>query len=297
MGHSPAPYVIVGMMSCFGGISRAPLAVMLMVAEMTGSLSIITPAMVAVGISWLIVRQGDDTIYRSQLKSRADAPAQRLLAGLPLLAAIPTARAMAKPRMVVRATRDRNDTKDAMDRAGLNGAPVVDGNGRFEGTVASAALTSSEEHRSVSDLTDAGAPTVSINSRLDVALESLTEAPLSWVPVLDGERRVVGTLAISDVVRAYRAELAASAERVSELGAMAGTALVTIATRSPIVGRTLRQAGLPRGVMITSITRGGNTFVPNGDTEFAAGDHLYVLGQPGDLGVLGEVDPRAAPSA
>ena len=85
MGHSPAPYVIVGMMACFGGISRAPLAVMLMVAEMTGSLSILTPAMVAVGISWLIVRRNDDTIYRSQLKSRADAPAQRILAGLPLL--------------------------------------------------------------------------------------------------------------------------------------------------------------------------------------------------------------------
>ena len=86
MGHDPAPYVIIGMMSCFGGISRAPLAVMLMVAEMTGSLSILTPAMVAVGISWLIVRRNDDTIYRSQLKNRADAPAQRLLAGLPLLA-------------------------------------------------------------------------------------------------------------------------------------------------------------------------------------------------------------------
>ena len=40
MGHDPAPYVIVGMMCCFGSISRAPLAVMLMVAEMTGSLSI-----------------------------------------------------------------------------------------------------------------------------------------------------------------------------------------------------------------------------------------------------------------
>ena len=37
MGHSPAPYVIIGMMSCFGSISRAPLAVMLMVAEMTGT--------------------------------------------------------------------------------------------------------------------------------------------------------------------------------------------------------------------------------------------------------------------
>ena len=74
MGHNPAPYVIVGMMCCFGSISRAPLAVMLMVAEMTGSLSILAPAMIAVGLAWFIVRRSDDTIYRSQLKSRADAP-------------------------------------------------------------------------------------------------------------------------------------------------------------------------------------------------------------------------------
>jgi H+/Cl- antiporter ClcA/CBS-domain-containing membrane protein len=297
MGHSPAPYVIVGMMSCFGGISRAPLAVMLMVAEMTGSLSIITPAMVAVGISWLIVRQGDDTIYRSQLKSRADAPTQRLLAGLPLLAAIGTARAMAKPRVVLKANRDRMDALDAMDRAGLGGAPVVDGNGRFEGTVSRTQLAASEDHRAVGDLADAGAPTVSLNSRLDVALESLTEAPMSWVPVLDGERRVVGTLAISDVVGAYRSELAASAERLSEMGTMTGAALVTIGARSPIVGQTLRRTQLPSGLLITSITRGDTTFVPNGDTKFAAGDHLSVLGQAGDLGVLGEIGAPPAPSA
>ena len=74
MGHNPAPYVIIGMMCCFGGISRAPLAVMLMVAEMTGSLSILGPAMIAVGLAWFIVRRSDDTIYRSQLKTRADAP-------------------------------------------------------------------------------------------------------------------------------------------------------------------------------------------------------------------------------
>jgi chloride channel protein, CIC family len=30
--------VIIGMMCCFGSIARAPLAVMLMVAEMTGSI-------------------------------------------------------------------------------------------------------------------------------------------------------------------------------------------------------------------------------------------------------------------
>ena len=140
MGHDPAPYVIVGMMSCFGGISRAPLAVMLMVAEMTGSLSILTPAMVAVGISWLIVRRNDDTIYRSQLKNRADAPAQRLLAGLPLLAAIPVTRAMAEPRLVVSAVSSADSARRALDQKGLNGAPVVDEAGRLEGTIARSRL-------------------------------------------------------------------------------------------------------------------------------------------------------------
>ena len=43
LGHDPAPFVIVGMMACFGSIARAPLAVMLMVAEMTGTLSLIVP--------------------------------------------------------------------------------------------------------------------------------------------------------------------------------------------------------------------------------------------------------------
>ncbi len=116
MGHSPAPYVIVGMMACFGGISRAPLAVMLMVAEMTGSLSILTPAMVAVGISWLIVRRNDDTIYRSQLKSRADAPAQRILAGLPLLGAIPTTRAMVTPRLIISSDMTTTSAKTALEQ-------------------------------------------------------------------------------------------------------------------------------------------------------------------------------------
>ena len=91
MGHDPSPYVIVGMMCCFGSISRAPFTVMLMVAEMTGSISILTPTLVGVGLAWLIVHHIDDTIYRSQIRSRSDTEARRLTAGLPLLATIPTA--------------------------------------------------------------------------------------------------------------------------------------------------------------------------------------------------------------
>ncbi len=292
MGHDPAPYVIVGMMSCFGGISRAPLAVMLMVAEMTGSLSILTPAMIAVGISWLIVRRGDDTMYRSQLKSRSDAASQRLLAGLPLLAAIPVTRAMAEPKLVVSAVSSTDNARRALDQMGLNGAPVVDEAGRLEGTIARSRLADpGKGNRPIGDHVDAGAPTVSDSSRLDVALESLTAAPQSWVPVLDYDRRVVGTLSISDVVRAYRQELVTSAERISELGAQTGATQVTVNAGSPLSGRRLRDARLPAGLLITSISRGDNVFFPTGDDTLDIGDHLTVIGRDLDLSRLGNVTP------
>jgi CIC family chloride channel protein len=71
MGHDPAPYVIVGMMACLGAISRAPIAVALMAAEMTGGLGILLPAALAVVVAWAIVGLSGDTIYRSQLPVRA----------------------------------------------------------------------------------------------------------------------------------------------------------------------------------------------------------------------------------
>ncbi|QTJ68653.1 chloride channel protein [Rhodococcus sp. ZPP] len=70
---SPAPFVIVGMMACFGSIARAPLAVMLMVAEMTGSIGVLAPGMVAVALAYLIVRRSGKTIYRAQLENREEA--------------------------------------------------------------------------------------------------------------------------------------------------------------------------------------------------------------------------------
>ena len=290
MGHDPAPYVIVGMMSCFGGISRAPLAVMLMVAEMTGSLSILTPAMIGVGISWLIVRHADDTMYRSQLKSRSDAPTQRLLAGLPLLAAIPVSRAMAEPKLVISAQRTSESARRALDQAALGGAPVVDEAGRLEGTIGRSDVEDSGEGgRRLGELVDAGAPTVARTSRLDVALESLTAAAQSWVPVLDDERRVVGTLSISDVVRAYRQELVTSAERIGELGVTPGAAQVTVSADSSVAGLTLRRAHLPAGVLVTSVARGDMVFFPTSETTLEVGDRLTVIGTRSDLSHMGDI--------
>ena len=66
----PAPFVVVGMVACLGSIAHTPLAVLLMVVEMTGSLTMLPPAMLAVGIASLIV--GDATLYASQRATRTD---------------------------------------------------------------------------------------------------------------------------------------------------------------------------------------------------------------------------------
>ncbi len=283
MGHDPSPYVIVGMMCCFGSISRAPLAVMLMVAEMTGSLSILTPALLGVGIAWLIVHHFDDSIYRSQIRSRADTEAQRLMAGLPLLATIPTSLAIAPPRLLLPTSATVREARELCGRAQVLGAPVVDGEGRFEGTISVSELgKSSEQEATVGALADAGAPAISQGSRLDAALESIASAHMSWVPVLDDDRHVVGTLSISDLVQAYRRELLASAERVGALGASAGAFEVTVSQDSTLSGKPLRLAGLPEGALVTSITHDGRVLVPTGDVVLKAGDQLWVLGQ--DLG-------------
>ena len=72
---SPAPFVIVGMMALFGGVAKAPIAVILMVAEMTNEFSMIIPAMLAVTIAYLIT--SDTRIYIESGATRADSPAHR----------------------------------------------------------------------------------------------------------------------------------------------------------------------------------------------------------------------------
>jgi CIC family chloride channel protein len=70
---NPGVFVVVAMMACFGSVAHAPLAVMIMVAEMTNSFSVIPCAMVTVGIAYLLVSRTDVSIYRAQRLNRETA--------------------------------------------------------------------------------------------------------------------------------------------------------------------------------------------------------------------------------
>ncbi len=199
---------------------------------------------------------------------------------------------MANPLLVLTAGQSVDEARQALQRAAVTAAPVVDAASRFEGTITRTGLDrkAGPDHR-VGDLADAGAPTVSWSSRLGVASEALTATPLSWVPVLDGDLRVVGTLSVSDLMRAYRRELMASVERIGGLGPGSGLFEVRITADSPAAGSSLRDAGLPNGVLVTSITRDGDVVAPSGDAVILAGDRLSLLGEHTEMQTIGEITP------
>jgi CIC family chloride channel protein len=82
-GVQPGAYVLVGMAAFFGGISKTPLAMILLVTEMSGELSLIAPAMLATMVAYVIT--GDASVYRAQRPTRLDSPAHRDDYALPLM--------------------------------------------------------------------------------------------------------------------------------------------------------------------------------------------------------------------
>lgn len=66
-------FSIIGMMTFFGGISKAPLAVLIMVTEMAGSYTVLPAAMLSIFVAYVIT--GRTHIYTEQLPSRIQSPA------------------------------------------------------------------------------------------------------------------------------------------------------------------------------------------------------------------------------
>jgi trk system potassium uptake protein TrkA len=72
--------------------------------------------------------------------------------------------------------------------------------------------------------------------------------------------------------------------KIKDLVTLSGGAQVfraAVTEKSPLVGRTLREAGqrglIPDGILIAAIERGGETIIPSGTTVIEAGDLITVF--------------------
>ncbi|MHB1445374.1 MAG: CBS domain-containing protein [Acidimicrobiales bacterium] len=196
---------------------------------------------------------------------------------------------MSGPRVVFDAHNSAAEAAAKLQRENLPGAPVVDENGVFIGTVSAKALqeasplpdpeVSPEANHGpdVGRLADPTAPTVVPTDRLTTALESVMNAGANWIPVLDEDRRVVGILSTSAVVRGYRAGLTAGLRQVSQIAPHAVSLDLRVAEGSPAVGRSLRHLGLPPGTIVMTLQRNSDQLLPRGDTVVEVDDALGIL--------------------
>jgi CIC family chloride channel protein len=287
MPQTPAPFVIVGMMALFGGIAHAPLAVMLMVAEMTGNLSMLAPAMVAVGVSTALV--GDTTIYRSQLANRARAPAHRVQFAFPLLSSLLVRDALTPPRATVRVTTSARDALALLGEQRALVLAVVDEHDRFAGIVTRPRLERiAEAERAtvpVQHLLATHLEPLTPEQPLDDALEQLADHSLPWLPVVEGGR-VVGGVGAREALRTYKRSLQRSARRTQALPEDTSVFEVVLQPGSPLVGQPLAGAGFPRMTLVVAIRRDGATIFPTARSRLEAGDVLTILADPGSEAML-----------
>ena len=201
------------MMALFGGIAHAPLAVMLMVAEMTGTLSLLAPAMIAVAIATAVV--GDETIYRAQLRDRASSPFHKARFGLPVLATVTIKEAAEGLQLALPERTSIADALAQMAGVGACVAAVVDSTGDPIGSISRESLArvpSAERTTPISGVL------VRVSLRAGQSLEdgmrTLAEAGTDTAPVVDGGR-ATGFVTSRGILRAYRAAVSRGGPRTS----------------------------------------------------------------------------------
>lgn len=292
---NPAPFVIVGMMALFGGIAHAPLAVMLMVAEMTGNLSMLAPAMIAVGVSTIIV--GKNTIYANQVDTRADSPAHRLQMSFPLLSTLYVYQSMAPVTFSFAPLQSIAEAEKALIERVESGGPVLDARGNLLGVLTQVdiqrVLPAERGVKRVQEVMNRDVLVLYSDDTLDDALGQLTSRRVSWAPVINvetpsGGRHVEGLLSAATITRAYRNALAKSSRRMR--GMVEGTVMLEekIEPGMRIADRPLREAHLPPDTLVVSIRREDELLFPRGGVVIKPGDSVTFL-----VGPRGEESLRA----
>ncbi|WP_370512144.1 TrkA C-terminal domain-containing protein [Skermania sp. ID1734] len=208
--------------------------------------------------------------------------ANRLNRAMPLLQGVAVADAMVPPRLVLAADLPLTEAMHRLESESVPGAPVVDADGRFVGTVARIGRSDPDGHYCVLDFVDRAAVTVPPDASVDLAIEALVPER-HWLPVVDAQRHVRGVIGLREVVAAYRRAVQQEIGRFATVAADVEIADVVVAAESPLVGSALGDGQLPDGVIVAGVLREDTSLPPSAATTLAADDVLTLLGRRAEL--------------
>jgi chloride channel protein, CIC family len=290
MPPQSAPFVIVGMMALFGGVAKAPIAVMLMVAEMTNEFSMVVPAMLATTVAYVIT--GDTRIYEHQVPTRADSPAHRGEYTIPLIQTVTAEQAM-KANVTTCSPDDTvQEAERRMTQQRRRGLPVVK-DGKLIGifTASDAMRANQKAGGAVDQHMTTNLVVAHPTDSLHDVMQRMAGANISRVPVVDPQEpdKLLGILSNRDIAAALDLEvnaLAAASRGVVELAGRARAlasdgnfASMSIRIRSSdrSAGRTLAELSLPADCVVTGVYRNGTFLIPRGGLRLERADRVQVL--------------------
>jgi CIC family chloride channel protein len=219
-----AAFIIVGMMAFFGGVGKVPVAVILMVSEMTGGFTLLVPSMIATTIAYIIT--GKTTIYRSQVQSRAESPAHRGEYSIPLLQKLFVKDAMTKKTITATPNSPISEVAELMAKNGIKGMPVLDDGGRLVGMVTLTDVLQLHPDKRTTTMVGFVMTKELITTIPDESLyavfDKMTSNQIGRLPVTEqgNSLKLIGIITREDIWRVYNIEIRSKLEDVKLSGSV-----------------------------------------------------------------------------
>ncbi|MEM3852173.1 MAG: chloride channel protein [Methanomassiliicoccales archaeon] len=205
---SIADVVIVSMIAFMGGVSKAPISIMIMGTEMTGGYALFLPLMLSTVLAYF-VSGTKNSIYQSQVQDRAHSPAHQREFERPLMDYISVADAMQSNVVTVDAHTDTTTLKSMLMEQRAAGAVVMD-DGRIAGYLDINAVDGSQAGKKALDLAVKNVKTIDTRSSVHAAFNLMTGERVSVLVVVDGDKKggsPAGVLTLEDIATAYNSKL------------------------------------------------------------------------------------------
>lgn len=210
---------IVTMIAFFGGISKAPISVLIMGTEMTGGFGLFLPLMLATTTSYFV--SGKHSIYRAQVKDREASPAHRHEYEKPVMDEVSVYDAMNTDYPNTGPDRTLREVV-ALLRSTKTKMIVVEKDHRLLGTLSIENIATGMDlsNTVVSEVMSKDALTISQDENIHVALDMLIKTTSGKLVVVSSSDKtmVVGTIGFADVADAYNREVRRIKVRQRELG-------------------------------------------------------------------------------
>ncbi len=301
-GVVPGAFALAGMAAVVGASTRAPLTAILIAFELTGDYGMVLPLMLTTGIgTFLADRLDRESAYTLPLTRRG------IVYGEPesvdILQTVTVSEIMTADPPTVPPSMTVGQLQAEFRRTRRHGFPVAE-DGRLLGVVtvsdlARAAHVDGDDEamtatgdimavreRTVGDICSRRVVTVTPSDPVFRAVRRMAAIDVGRLPVVadDDHSRLIGLVGRADVVKAYQRAVTRSLgvqrrQQSSRLRDLAGTQFIelVVAPNADAAGRAVREVTWPPRTILTSVVRGGEAIMPNGDTVLEAGDEVVVL--------------------